>query len=191
MRNLILAVMLAAGPAPAQEFAIDMPNIGEILIRAQGLKDKRSGRAAPPSERPFDSGGSEVIMSLSEAQMARLREIAEKTKPERKAILRMGEGAKWHRFWAFFGSREDSSPLELIELSVRKSSLLWLNERRIDFRISPRTATAKATVYYYEDSCIKFYCEEGSYRIKGMDMGTPVVQEWFREELDYWITGAQ
>lgn len=46
MKNIILAVMLAAAPAAAQEFAFDTDALGSILAGTQALKVERAGRPA-------------------------------------------------------------------------------------------------------------------------------------------------
>lgn len=47
MNNIILAALLAASPVAAQEFAADMPAMGEILALARIVKVKHAGRPRP------------------------------------------------------------------------------------------------------------------------------------------------
>lgn len=185
MRNLLLTLMFAASglrTAVANEGA----ELEQAAAQARQLiVDSRVILTAAAARRPADDVN--VFVRLTGAQVARLREIAEGTKPKRRTILRMGEGSVWHRFWASFYSHDDAAAADTIELSVRKSRLLWLHDRRIDFRISPLTATATASVHAYSTSCPRYSCEESSSRIAGMDMRTAEVREWFREEIDFWM----
>jgi hypothetical protein len=48
MKKIMIAVLLAASPAVAQEFAADMPRMGEVLAQARIVKIKHAGRPRPP-----------------------------------------------------------------------------------------------------------------------------------------------
>ena len=47
MKNMMLAVMLAASPAVAQEFAAEMPAVAEILVKTRALKTPPAAPGAP------------------------------------------------------------------------------------------------------------------------------------------------
>lgn len=173
---------LAAINAPAQQGSLDLE---QALSQARKMTAESRPVLIAAAERP-PADGVEVFVRLTAAEVARLRDIAETTRTKRKVILRMGEGSVWHRIWVGFDSHDDDAQIGTIELSVRKFSLLWLHDRRIDFRISPRTATAMAAVHYYSSTC-RFTCLETSEKLPGLDMRTKEVRTWFREELDFWI----
>lgn len=71
MKNIIIAVMLAASPAAAQEFAAVMPAAGDILAKTNAL------RSAAASEKTIN----EELWSARQAYLA-------ETNPGRKARLR-------------------------------------------------------------------------------------------------------
>lgn len=48
MKKLMIAVLLAASPAAAQEFSADLHAMGEILAQARTVKVKHAGRPRPP-----------------------------------------------------------------------------------------------------------------------------------------------
>lgn len=48
MKKLIIAVLLAASPAAAQEFAAGLPDMSPILAQARAVKVKHAGRPRPP-----------------------------------------------------------------------------------------------------------------------------------------------
>lgn len=177
---------LAAINASAQHGGLDLE---QALSQARKMTAAtRVGMAAAAQRRP--SGDAVNIVHLTDAQVTRLRAIAETTREKRKVILRMGEGSVWHRVWVGFDSYDDAAQVGMIELSVRKSNLRWLHDRRIDFRISPRTATATASVHYYRSTC-RYTCLETSEKMPGLDMRTAEVRGWFQEELDFWIAGKR
>lgn len=162
---------LAAINAPAQQGGLDL---GPTLAQA----------------RQMTADAHPIFVRLTAAEVARLREIAETTRTKRKVILRMGEGSVWHRVWVGFDSHDDDAQVGTIELSVRKSNLLWLHDRRIDFRISPRTATATASVHSYRSTC-RYTCLESTEKMPGLDMRMPEVRDWFQEELTFWIASKR
>ena len=131
--------------------------------------------------------------SLTQAQVARLREIAATARPRHRTIFRAGEGSiEWRRLWASYDTPDEASDIGLIELSARKAGLFGLYARRYDFRVSPRTATATARVFDYRSSCIGLtYCTEEAYVVKHLDMRSPEVRELFREELDHWVNNQE
>lgn len=48
MKNLMIAVLLAASPAAAQEFAAGLPDMSAVLAQARVMKVKHAGRPRPP-----------------------------------------------------------------------------------------------------------------------------------------------
>jgi hypothetical protein len=48
MKKLMIAVLLAAAPAAAQEFAADMTAMNAVLAQARTVKVKHAGRPRPP-----------------------------------------------------------------------------------------------------------------------------------------------
>lgn len=48
MKKLMIAVLLAASPAAAQEFSADLHAMGEILAQVRIVKVKHAGRPRPP-----------------------------------------------------------------------------------------------------------------------------------------------
>lgn len=54
MRNLLLTALLAATPAGAQEFSLDMPALSAVLAEARVLKVKHDGRPRPPLVSDYD-----------------------------------------------------------------------------------------------------------------------------------------
>lgn len=48
MKRLMIAVLLAAAPAAAQEFAADLPAMSALLAQARTVKVKHAGRPRPP-----------------------------------------------------------------------------------------------------------------------------------------------
>lgn len=134
----------------------------------------------------------EIFERLTFSQVTRLREIAATARPRHKTIFRPGEGtAMWRRLSASYDTRDEASDMNTIELSVRKIGLFWLYDRRYDFRVSPRTATATARVYHYRSNCGLTYCTEREHIISDLDMRSPEVRELFREELDHWVNGQE
>lgn len=190
IRTLTLGLLLvAAKNTAAQNFGLELER-AEAHAQQIVLTAKSSGLRAVGEEKRTSSGDVELFVRLTQAQVTRLREIAATARPQRKPILRMGKGSAWRRLWARYDTHDEASDIDMIELSVRKSSLFGLNDQRIDFRISPRTGTATASAHDYSTTCIipmLLLCEEKSHAIKNMDMREPEIREWFREELDYWV----
>jgi len=185
MKILLLALtMAAAGPRPASahdEFLTHLAQGQSVLAQSADLESafSQAGKIMTTAKNA----------SLTYAQVTRLREIAATARPRHRTIFReVGGSTQWRRLWASYDTHDEASDIHTIELSVRKSSLFRLYDRRYDFRVSPRTATATARVFHYRSSCIGLtYCTEGAHVIEGLDMRSPEVRELFREELDHWV----
>ena len=192
MRSILAAIVMSAflaRNAPAQNADLESAFLqaGIIMTTAKNASLRTVGEE---KRRAYDDV--EIFARLTYAQVTRLRQIAATARPRHKTIFRPGEGtAKWRRLWASYDTHDEASDIHTIELSVRKISLFWLYDRRYDFRVSPRTATATARVFYYRSNCGLTYCTEGDHIIENLDMRSPEVRQLFREELDRWVNGQE
>lgn len=192
MKSILAAIVMSAflaRNAPAQNADLDsaMAQASRIMTTSKTASLRTVGE-----EKRRASDDAEIFARLTYAQVTRLREIAATARPRHKTIFRPGEGtAMWRRLWASYDTHDEASDMHTIELSVRKISLFWLYDRRYDFRVSPRTATATARVFFYRSNCGLTYCTEGDYIIENLDMRSPEVRQLFREELDRWVNNQE
>ncbi len=193
MKSILAALMMSAflaRNAPAQTYDLEsaFSQAGKIMMTAKSASLRTVGE-----EKRRASDDVEIFARLSYAQVTRLREIAATARTRHRTIFReVGGSTKWRRLWASYDTHDEASDINTIELSVRKTGLFGFYDRRYDFLVSPRTATATAKVYYYSSTCIGItYCKEGAYVIKNLDMRTPEVRQLFQEELDHWVSDQE
>lgn len=75
MKNILLIAMFASTPAAAQEFAMDMPAMGEILAQARALKVKHAGRPAAEPVYRYDPKDLRFEKAEGEVKLIRVNDV--------------------------------------------------------------------------------------------------------------------